>query len=100
MEDVKAPCILHEKPLRIRPGTQKETLYTWTYEVRKPFTEEELKAFWEDVKSREIWRVKGIISMADGTTRKLDYAFGDIFEKTQETEDSSVLNKIVLIGKR
>jgi hypothetical protein len=38
--------------------------------------------------------------MADGTTRKLDYAFGDIFEKTQETKDNSVLNKIVLIGKR
>jgi G3E family GTPase len=100
VEGVKDPRLILEKPPRIRPGTQKETLYTWTYEVRKPFTEEELKAFWEDVKSREIWRVKGIVSMADGTTRKLDYAFGDIFEKTQETEDSSVLNKIVLIGKR
>lgn len=38
--------------------------------------------------------------MADGTTRKLDYAFGDIFEKEKKTEDLSVLNKIVFIGKK
>jgi G3E family GTPase len=89
------------KPSRIRPAaTQKDVLYTWTYEVTKPFTEEELKAFWEEVKSKDIWRVKGIVSMADGTTRKLDYTFGDIFETEKDPEDCSVINKIVLIGKR
>jgi G3E family GTPase len=78
----------------------KEDLATWTYEVEKPFTEEDLAAFWEEVKSKDIWRVKGIVSMADGTIRKLDYAFGDVFETEKDLGDVSVLNKIVLIGKK
>jgi G3E family GTPase len=77
-----------------------ENLATWTYEVEKPLTEEELAAFWERVKSKDIWRVKGFVSMADGTTRKLDYTFGDLFETEKHLGDVSVLNKIVLIGKK
>lgn len=79
-------------------SSQKSALYTWVYELQAPFTEETLQKFWEDVKRNEIWRVKGIISMSDGTTRKIDYAFGDIFESQQQPKDSSILNKIILIG--
>lgn len=90
-----------ERAARILPrDPHKTTLYTWTWEAEEPFTEETLHDFWENVKKEEIWRVKGIVSMADGTTRKLDYAFGDIFEKEKRTEDFSVLNKIVFIGKK
>ena len=90
-----------DKTARILPrDPHKTTLYTWTWEAKEPFTEETLRDFWEDVKKKEIWRVKGLVSMADGTTRKLDYAFGDIFEKEKKTEDFSVLNKIVFIGKK
>lgn len=79
--------------------SQETALYTWTYELQTPFTEETLQEFWEAVKRNEIWRVKGIVAMSDGTIRKIDYAFGDIFEAPHHLKDTSVLNKIVFIGK-
>lgn len=89
------------EPLRILPrDPYRTTLYTWTREVKEPFTEEMLNDFWEKVKKEEIWRVKGLVSMADGSVRKLDYAFGDVFEKDTESADASVLNRIVFIGKK
>jgi G3E family GTPase len=92
--------VTDQKPHIMSSNAGKTTLYTWTYEVKKPFTEEELEKFWESVKNAEIWRVKGIVSMADGTTRKLDYTFGDIFETEKDPENVFVKNKIVFIGRK
>ncbi|MCQ2511045.1 MAG: hypothetical protein MJ116_11365, partial [Lachnospiraceae bacterium] len=93
-----------KKASRMLPsGRSKDTtIYTWTLKVSHPLSVDEfkkLKTALLDPKNGELWRVKGIVPMQDGTLRRIDLTFGDFFEKEQAEADEEIVGRIVVIGK-
>jgi G3E family GTPase len=78
-------------------------LYTWTYQFQKPFTEEKierLKELLADTEHCNLWRAKGILQMDNGTMKKIDLTFGDLFEENRDVAEDARAGTLVLIGKR
>ena len=75
-----------------------KTLYTATLKVPAPLTEDQLDHFRQRLEQNGIWRAKGFVPMSDGTTKKIDYAFGDFFTSSDCPGAIPVPAEIVLIG--
>ncbi|MDD3217645.1 MAG: GTP-binding protein [Lachnospiraceae bacterium] len=78
-------------------------LYTLTLEIKQRLTQVQLnhlKEMLSDAGNCEIWRAKGVITMMDGRKERLDFTFGDFFEKQIDSVMEEADGKIVLIGKK
>ena len=81
-----------------RPADHGKTLYTATIKVSAPLIENQLKDLRQNLERNGIWRAKGFVTMSDGTTKKIDYAFGDFFTSPGIPGAVSAPGEIVLIG--
>lgn len=65
------------------------------------FSEEKLQKLIEDLKDRgdSLWRAKGCLRMEDGSLRKLDLVYGDVFVEKIRKFPEDKTNMLVLIGK-
>ena len=82
-------------------ASEQITLYTWTYVLDHPLTIQQfetLRVRMTEQNESEIWRVKGRISISDGTVRKIDLTFGDFYEKEIEDPQEELTGQIVFIG--
>ncbi len=82
-------------------ASEQKTLYTWTYSLDHPLTLQQfeiLRVRMTEQKGSDLWRVKGLIAISDGSVRKIDMTFGDLFEKETEDPQTELTGKIVFIG--
>ena len=90
------------KPARMATGKQQKIL-TWAYDFQTPFTEEGIQKLREillETQTNEIWRAKGLLKMQDGTIKKIDAVFGDLYEEERATTKEQKTGTLVLIGKK
>lgn len=90
------------KPARMATGKQQKIL-TWAYDFQTPFTEEgiqKLREILQETQTNEIWRAKGLLKMQDGTIKKIDAVFGDLYEEERATTKEQKTGTLVLIGKK
>ena len=94
------------QPVRILSGNKASSrLVTWTLEIPLPLSQAQFELLKKELESNhhsEIWRAKGILPMASGEERKLDFVFGDLFSEDTVLPENSrdVLGRLVLIGKK
>ena len=80
---------------------QNTNLENWDYEFTCEFSEEMMDRLFTILKDESrhvIWRAKGYLKMQDGSTRKVDYVFGDTFEETKDLVSEEHTNLLVVIG--
>ena len=75
-----------------------KTLYTTNIKAPGPLTDQALEHFRRQLERHGVWRAKGFVAMRDGSIRKIDYTFGDLFTADRDSGTSSVAEGIVLIG--
>lgn len=87
----------------IAESPEKDIVYTWKWDLPDTISEEMLEtilAALQDSSHMDLWRVKGLVHLTDGTTRKIDLVFGDLSDEPyegSEPEDGSFLQ---LIGRK
>lgn len=87
--------------IKMRPG-YKNDQNSWSYEFKGRFndTSEKLMKIFQQEQCADIWRVKGYLSMYDGTIKKVDVSFGDQFIESLESFPESKANLLVVIGRK
>ena len=84
-----------------RTAPEGPQLHSWTYAFPRAFTPSQLEALdriFEAPEAETIWRVKGILTLSDGSYRKYDVTFGDIFGDSFEGDADVPRNTLVIIG--
>ena len=88
------------------PGAKeqkKDIVYTWKWDLPETLSEKKLEKILAALQDREhmdLWRVKGLVHLEDGSTRKIDLVFGDLSDVPYEGEEPLGGSFLQLIGKK
>lgn len=88
--------------VRIHSG-KGQALVSWSYEFHGNFSEKDVQNLMEIFRMKQcegIWRVKGCLTMGDGTFRKVDVAFGDEFQEELRDFPMDKSNFLSVTGRR
>lgn len=76
-------------------------LFTWTVRFQETFSSEEIEYLLRLLKDEEhcrLWRAKGYLPMEDGSIRKLDVVYDEVFQEEREQIPKEKTGFLILIG--
>lgn len=91
-----------EEMVKMLPAAKDvKKLFTWTIRFPEAFSPEKcnrLFALLKDQNHCELWRAKGYLPMEDGSVRKVDLAYDEIFQEDRRTVSEEKIGILILIG--
>lgn len=92
------------KTVKMLPGAKNvKELLTWTIHFSEAFSSEKIGLLLELLRNTnhcKLWRVKGYLPMADGSVRKVDVVYDEVFQEDRRTVSEEKIGILVLIGTR